>query len=60
MFAKLKVPPEKAAAVVPAEPEAAAVVPAGDAPVPGRRRPEIVVDRRAAAIAARLARAAGA
>lgn len=57
MFAKPKVAPEKPAAVEPEEVVAAASVVI--APPFARARPEIVVDRRAAAIAARLARATG-
>ena len=54
MFFKPKVAPEKPAAVEPEKVVAVAPV----APLV-RARPEIVVDRRAAAIAARLARATG-
>lgn len=60
MFAKPKAVPEKPVAT-PAEPEVAAVAPAVvAAPDPVRERREIVVDRKAEAAAARLARATGA
>lgn len=53
MFVK-KPLPEKTVAAEPAEPEVAVAAPI--VPLVVRHRPEIVVDRRAAAIAARLAR----
>lgn len=57
MFAKPKVPPEKVVSTETDKPEIEAVAPiVMPVPLIVRHRPEIVVDRRAAAIAARLAR----